>query len=114
MHEFDGGQQPAFDVAAAALTPIADVARVFTLAARRLEVTNTLHRLAAAALHFPARATVFEQAAEAFRIALYHQTLAGTNRIDPAQLGRYDSRLLKTAFASIERLLEFTAETFHA
>jgi signal-transduction protein with cAMP-binding, CBS, and nucleotidyltransferase domain len=110
--ELDGGERPAFDVADTALTPIADAARVFALGARRLEVTHTLDRLAAGAADFPARAAVFEEAAEAFRITLYHQTLAGSPKIDPARLGRYDSRLLKTAFASIQRLLEFTMETF--
>ena len=36
------------------------------------------------------------------------------SRIEPAQLGKFDQRLLKTAFASIQRLLEFTASTFMA
>jgi CBS domain-containing protein len=110
--ELDGGERPAFDVSETALTPIADAARVFALSARRLSVTNTLDRLTAAAADFPSRAAVFEEAAEAFRVALYHQTLAGSPKIDARRLGRYDSRLLKTAFASIQRLLEFTMETF--
>lgn len=110
--ELGGGERPVFDVATTALTPIADAARVFALAAKRLTVTNTLDRLAAAAADYPGHAQIFQEAAEAFRIALYHQTLAGSPQIDPAQLGRYDSRLLKTAFASIARLLEFTHETF--
>lgn len=110
--DLDGGQQPAYDVSVTALTPIADAARVFALAGRRLTVTNTLERLAAAAHDFPAQAHIFTESAEAFRIALYHKTLAGGPQIDPAKLGRYDSRLLKTAFASIQRLLEFTSETF--
>jgi len=110
--DFDGGERPAFDVTATALTPIADAARVFSLGRGRLTVTKTLERLAAAAIDFPASAHVFAEAAEAYRIALYHQTLAGSPCIDPARLGRYDSRLLKTAFGSIQRLLELTSETF--
>ncbi|MBY0504655.1 MAG: cyclic nucleotide-binding domain-containing protein [Bryobacteraceae bacterium] len=112
--ELDGGERPAFDVTETALTPIADAARVFALGRRRLEVTNTLDRLASAAADFPAHARLFEESAEAFRIALYHQTLAGGPRIDPSRLGRYDSRLLKTAFGSIQRLLELTHTIFVA
>lgn len=110
--ELDGGERPAFDIGATAITPIADAARVFALSAKRLTVTNTLDRLAAAATDFPDQAKIFDEAAEAFRVALYHQTLAGSPHLDPALLDRYDSRLLKTAFTSIGRLLEFTRETF--
>ena len=60
---------------------------------------------------------MFREAAEAFRIVLYFEALpgdaAGGFTIDPAALGRYDQRLLKTAFASIQRLLEFTITNFN-
>jgi len=59
-----------------------------------------------------ANAPVFREAADAFRVGLYHQTLAASPRIEPSKLGRYDQRLLKTAFSSIQRLLELTASTF--
>jgi len=38
--------------------------------------------------------------------------MAGSSSIEPAQLARYDQRLLKTAFLSIERLLEVLTSTF--
>ncbi len=110
--ELDGGERPAFNVETTALQPIADAARVFALAARRLDVTQTLDRLSAAAEDHPAQAEVFTDAMEAFRVALYHHALAGGPGVDATQLGRYDSRLLKSAFTSIQRLLEFTNETF--
>lgn len=110
--ELDGGERPAFDVTETALRPAADAARVFALGRGRLTLTNTLDRLAAAVSDFPAQARIFAEAAEAYRIALYHQTLADGPRIDPTRLGRYDSRLLKTAFSSIQRLLELTRDTF--
>ena len=108
----DGGEQDSFDLESAALAPIADAARVFALAKRRLTPANTMGRLEAAALDYPEGAAVLRDAAEAFRIALYYRTLAGSSRIEPGELGKFDQRLLKTAFSSIQRLLEFTADTF--
>lgn len=114
--ELDGAQQDSFDIASTAITPIADAARVFAIAKRRLAPANTLERLAAAELDFPEGATIFPEAAGAFRTALYYQTLAGAleagSRIDPGKLGKFDQLLLKTAFSSIQRLLEFTTSTF--
>ena len=51
--ELDGAQHDSFDIASAAITPIADAARVFAIAKRRLAPANTLERLAQAALDFP-------------------------------------------------------------
>jgi hypothetical protein len=61
-----------------------------------------------------ANAAIFQNAAEAFRIAIYHQTIAGTPRIAPAALGKLDQRAVKTAFSSIPRLLKLTESTFAA
>jgi CBS domain-containing protein len=110
--ELDGKQRDTFDISSAALTPISDAARVLAIAKRRLSPANTLERLAAAQLDFPEEAAIFREAAEAFRIALYYQALAGSSRINTATLGRFDQLLLKTAFSSIQRLLEFTTSTF--
>ena len=110
--DLDGGQRDTLDIASAAISPIADAARVFAIAKRRLAPANTLERLRTAALDFPEGAATLRDAAEAFRIALYYQTLAGGSRIEPGALGKFDQRLLKTAFSSTQRLLEFTASTF--
>ena len=50
-------------------------------------------------------------AADAFRVGVYYHTLAGGPNIDCAMLGKFDQKLLKTTFASIERFLEFTVNT---
>jgi len=110
--ELDGAQRDTFDVATVAITPITDAARVFAIAKRRLAPAGTLERLDAARLDFPDHAGVFREAADAFRIALYYQTLAGGSQIKAGKLGRFDQLLLKTAFSSIHRLLEFTSTTF--
>ena len=80
------------------------------IAKRRLAPAGTLERLAAARLDFPEQEAIFREAADAFHCALYYQALAGGSQIDAGKLGRFDQLLLKTAFSSIQRLLEFTAD----
>lgn len=104
----DGSQRDDFDIAEAVVSPLTDAARVFALAKRRLAPVNTLERLDAAVLDFPEGAAQIREAADAFRIGLYYQALAGGARITPGDLGKFDQLLLKTAFASIQRFLEFT------
>ena len=110
--ELDGAQRDSFDIASAAIAPITGAARVFAIAKRRLTPANTLQRLAAAQLDFPENTAIFSEAADAFRIALYYQAISGGPQINAGNLGRFDQLLLKTAFSSIQRLLEFTASTF--
>ena len=110
--ELDGAQRDSVDIARTAISPIVDAARVFAVASGRLIPANTLDRLRNAALDFPHGAAIFADAAEAFRIAHYYQTLTGSSTVAPLQLGKFDQRLLKTAFSSIQRLLEFTDSTF--
>ncbi len=98
----DGKEHKDLDLDANALAPISDAARVFALAAGHKQI-NTLDRLAAIGGN-----EVFQDAAEAYRVALYQQAIAGSSRLDPAKLERLDQRLLKTAFTSVLRLLEHT------
>jgi signal-transduction protein with cAMP-binding, CBS, and nucleotidyltransferase domain len=108
----DGEQQETFDIAETITTPIADAARVFALGKRRISSVNTFERLAAAAGDFPASSDVFREAADAFSAGLFYQTLANSTCISPSRLRRYDQRLIKTALASVERLLQLTIATF--
>jgi CBS domain-containing protein len=113
--ELDGAQRETLDVETTALGPIADAARVFSLAAGDLETTNTLARLQQAATAMPDHASVLQEAAQAFRVAAYQQAIAafaGESLIRPALLGRYDQRLLKSAFDAIQRLLEVSSGVF--
>lgn len=109
----DGSERETLDLAEFVVNPISDAARVFVLGKPGSPI-NTLERLEAAALDSPGNAAVFKDAADAFRIALYHQTVAGTPLIAPSALGKLDQRVLKTAFSSILRLLELTASSFLA
>jgi hypothetical protein len=94
--DLDGGRRDTLDLETSALTPITDAARVFALASGRLDPPGTLERLAVAGLN---------DAADAYRVAFYYHTVGG-------RLSRYDQLQLKTAFVSIQRLLELTTKTF--
>jgi signal-transduction protein with cAMP-binding, CBS, and nucleotidyltransferase domain len=109
--QLDGAQADQLDLRKTLLHPIADAARAFALGLGG-QHPSTVQRLASAARQHPARSALFEEAAAAFRAALYFEALAGNSAIDPSLLGRYDQRVLKTAFASVQRLLEFTTTAF--
>jgi CBS domain-containing protein len=109
----DGSKRETLDLAEFVVNPISDAARVFVLGKPSAPI-NTLERLEAAAMDSPKNAAIFRAAADAFRIALYHQTVAGTPLITPSALGKLDQRVMKTAFSAILRLLELTASTFVA
>lgn len=108
----EGHESANLDLHRLALQPVSDAARVFTLGRLGLGCINTLDRLMEAAKFAPAHAEIFHRAADAFRIALYHQTRTGSATIAAASLSRYDQRLFKTAFQSILKLLELTTATF--
>jgi signal-transduction protein with cAMP-binding, CBS, and nucleotidyltransferase domain len=110
--ELDGGQSETFDIAKSAVTPVSDAARVFALARGRVSPADTLERLRAAERDYPEGEPVLREAAEAFRAALYYQAVTGSPEIRPGQLRKIDQVLLKSAFGAIQRLLEFTGETF--
>ncbi|HBY61757.1 MAG TPA: hypothetical protein DEH78_18190, partial [Solibacterales bacterium] len=108
----DGAQQETLDLDAAALHPIADAARVFALAQGRLGLPRTIDRLEAAARDYPSAEAVLRQAAAAFRTAVFHRTVNGGPLVHPGALRKLDQRLLKTAFSSVQSLLELTSATF--
>jgi CBS domain-containing protein len=110
--DLDGAQRDSFDISDAVVSPIANAARVFAIAKRRLAPANTLARLETALLDYPEGASILREAADAYRIGLYYRTLAGDSRIEPGKLGKFDHLLLKTAFSSIQRFLEFSVSTF--
>ncbi|HEY3443428.1 MAG TPA: putative nucleotidyltransferase substrate binding domain-containing protein [Paludibaculum sp.] len=110
--DIDGAQRDSFDIELTIVGPLTDAARVFALAKRSLAPANTLERFAAVALEYPDGAAVIREAAEAFRIGLYYQALAGSSTITPGELGKFDQLLLKTAFSGIQRFLEYTLARF--
>ena len=73
----DGAQRETLDLAEFVVNPISDAARVFVLGKPGAPI-NTLDRAGGGFASSPENAAVFKDAADAFRIALYHQTVAGT------------------------------------
>ena len=110
--DLDGAQRESFDIGKTAVSPIADAARVFAVASGLLDAASTLHRLQHAEIDYPDHAALFADAMEAFRIAHYYRWSGSAEAIVSSRLGKLDQRLLKTAFSSIQRLLEFTTSTF--
>ncbi|MEP7270092.1 MAG: putative nucleotidyltransferase substrate binding domain-containing protein [Acidobacteriota bacterium] len=117
--ELDGAKRETLDLEKTLLDPISDAARVFGYASGDLSTTNTLRRLAQAVTVLPKGSSVLLEAAEAFRMASYQIARASlqagvtTALIRPSTLSRYDQRRLKTAFSSIQDLLELTATAFY-
>jgi CBS domain-containing protein len=109
----DGSERETLDLAEYIVNPISDAARVFVLGRQGAPI-NTLDRLETASQDAPENASIFRGAADAFRIALYHQSMAGTPCIAVSALGKLDQRVMKTAFSAILRLLELTASKFLA
>jgi signal-transduction protein with cAMP-binding, CBS, and nucleotidyltransferase domain len=110
--ELDGVRHESFDIESVVLQPIADAARVFALSSGQMEKAGTLERLTRAVLDYPEAADIVMEAADAFRIGLYHRTISGGRRIHPAKLGKLDQMLLKTAFTSVHRVMQFTVNRF--
>jgi CBS domain-containing protein len=114
--EETGAQTAVLHLERSALLPLVDVGRVFAIAAGSFFGDSTLERFALARARLPKDESIFREAADSLRVMLYHKARAGIRHqnggaeLDPASLHRYDRQVLKSGFASILRLLEFTAE----
>ena len=118
--EADGAQKQTLDLEKTALNPIVDAARVFSLAGDEISDPNTSRRLESAARAQPLHASIFNDAADGLRIASYQHAIAQLKEhsdgvlIEPPPLGRFEQRLLKTAFDAVRRLLELSTATYNA
>lgn len=110
--ELDGTRRDHFDVERSVIAPLTDAARVFAMAGLRMDAVSTLERLAAAEADDPQASAVLREAADAFRIGVYYQTLAGQAHLDPARLDKVEQLLLKTALTSVQRFLAYTVKRF--
>lgn len=101
-----------------AMLPLVDVARVFALRYGLLSRTSTIERFEEIATIIPQEHLLFEEAAQAMRIALSLQSLTGLTRGDNGQyiradeLSKIDQENFKTVFRTIIKLMEFTAKHF--
>ncbi len=113
-----GEQADRLDLRTSALYPLTDAARALALLDGFQAGQSTIDRLHAAADRFPDRRVLFEEAAEAHLVALYHRARSGLRHstdggvVRVSALSKFDQQLLKSAFRAILELLELTAETF--
>jgi len=102
------------DLQRATIQPIVDMARALALDGDCRE-TTTLGRLQGALATSGDDGSLLEEAATAFRTALYHRARNGIangtdgTRVDPTKLTRFEQNLLKSGFRSVLRLMEYTA-----
>ena len=117
--EESGERTDTFRLDSSTLQPLADVARVFGLAAAgggdgALLGASTRERFERAGRLLPGREPIFREAAETMQIVLFHQARAGLRfgssgaEIPLSLLSRHDRQVLKSGFRSIHQLLEFT------
>jgi CBS domain-containing protein len=118
--DLDGARGTTLDLRRNALDPLADVARVFWMANGNTWLTGTIERLEWLGEAIPDLKERFVEAASAYRIVSYHR-LRNANAegndgaiLRPSMLSRYDQQLLKGAFRSITRLIEFTFDNFNS
>jgi CBS domain-containing protein len=114
--EESGGETAVFRLEERALLPLIDVGRVFGMAAQTTFARSTFERFAAARMLLPESESIFRNASEALRVLLWQQGRVGLRQkssgseLPPSLLSRYDRQILRNAFRSIHRLLEFTAD----
>jgi CBS domain-containing protein len=112
--EESGEKTDTFRLEHSALQPLVDVARVFSLASGNAMGASTRLRFEEARRRFPARESIFREAAETTSVVLFQQARAGLRfRSSGAELplsiiSRHDRQVLKSGFRSIHNLLEFT------
>ena len=106
------------DIVRSALQPLTDVGRVFALDRVAVETTSTWRRLEQAGEHHPEHRALLEEAAEGFRIALFHRGQAGLRDghdgalVDPTSLTSYEQTVLKSVFRTVGALLELTEHRY--
>jgi CBS domain-containing protein len=113
--EESGERTDTFRLESSALEPLADVARVFSLASGSPLGASTRERFQRARRLLPSQESIFREASETMRVVLFHQARAGLRlRSSGADLplsilSRLDRQVLKSGFRSIHNLLEYTA-----
>jgi CBS domain-containing protein len=113
--EESGERTDTFRLESSALEPLADVARVFSLASGSSLGASTRERFQRARRLLPSQESIFREASETMRVVLFHQARAGLRLhssgadLPLSILSRLDRQVLKSGFRSIHNLLEYTA-----
>ncbi len=108
--ERSGEHKDQFDIKLRAMMPLADAARVLTIDAGALSITNTMERFTAAGEREPGNQQLYREAAEAYGIYLRLRTRNGLRHhnsgryIDPRELSKIERQTLRNSFAVIEEV----------
>ena len=115
----DGKVETRLDVLRHMLMPLIDTARVCAWEYGLFATTPTIERFLQTSTRVkPQSALLFNEAAEAFRVALYHQAASGLQHGDdgrflrPAELGKIDQEILKGVFRTVDELFRYLEKTF--
>lgn len=108
--EKNGEHKDSFDIKLRAMMPLADAARLLTLANRTGGENNTCKRFLALADIEPQNADLYKMAADAYEILIRIRTKHGFSRndsgryIQPNEMDKMDRLLLRNAFQPIHEL----------
>jgi len=110
MVEKDGAHKDTFDIKARAMMPLADTARLLSLAAKKDNITNTAKRFRRLAEREPANAALYQQGAEAYELLMGFRARFGLRNNDtgryikPAELSKMERLQLRNSFKPISEL----------
>lgn len=108
--EKNGAHKDTFDIKARSMMPLADAARLLTLAAKKESITNTVGRFRRLAQQEPANAALYIQAAEAYELLMGFRVRFGLQNnnsgryIDPAALTKMERSQLRNSFKPVSEL----------
>jgi len=114
----DGEVDTRLDIVRNILQPLADCARVLAYAQGFARIVPSMERLSAVAEQLPEKKDLLLEAAEAFRVALYHRAICATRHGDdgrfliPSELNKIDQELFKSVFRTIDELFKYMRARF--
>ncbi len=117
--ENSGKNKDLFDIKKRAMYPLANAARILSIADKVEGVNNTFERYEKLAEFHPKQKEVFEEASLAYAIFMRHRALQGFKHgtsgrfIQPKDLNKIERQTLRTAFKSIEAVQKHLKERFN-
>lgn len=118
MVENSGKNKDLFDIKKRAMYPLANAARILSIADKVEGVNNTFDRYKKLSEFHPQYKEIFEEAALAYAIFMRHRALQGFNNsnsgrfIQPKDLNKIERQTIRTAFKSIVAVQKHLKDRF--